>query len=174
VLLVDCDLRNPSLHQELGLTNEIGLTNYLAGDHTPAQIVRKTRVKGLWTITTGPIPPNPAELISGGKMLDLLDQGEERFDLVIVDSPPVLGLADSLILANMSRTTVLVVDAGVTRQGAISGAMKRLRGAQANILGAVLTKYGQGGSGYGYDYNYSYNYYRYDSDDADKRLKLTS
>ncbi len=174
VLLLDCDLRNPSLHKELGLPNELGLTNYLAGDHAPAQIVQKTPVKGLWAITTGPIPPNPAELISGGKMLDLLDQGEERFDMVIVDSPPVLGLADSLILANMSRTTVLVVDAGVTRRGAVDGALKRLRGAQANILGGILTKYGQGGSGYGYDYNYSYNYYRYEGDEAEQPLKLGS
>ncbi len=174
VLLLDCDLRNPSLHKELNLSNEVGLTNYLAGDHTPAQIVQRTQVKGLWTITTGPIPPNPAELISGGKMLDLLDQGEERFDMVIVDSPPVLGLADSLILANMSRTTVLVVDSGVTRRGAVEGALKRLRGAQANILGAVLTKYGQGGSGYGYDYNYSYNYYRYEGEEGEQPLKLSS
>jgi len=161
VLLIDADLRNPSLHKELRVSNESGLTNYLAGDYTPAQIVQKTRIKGLWSICTGPMPPNPAELLSSGKMVELLDQAEQRFDLVVVDSPPVLGLADSLILANMSRATVLVVDAGVTRQGSIRGAIKRLRGAQANLLGAVLTKYGQGGSGYGYDYEYSYNYYNY-------------
>jgi succinoglycan biosynthesis transport protein ExoP len=174
VLLLDCDLRNPSLHKELDVPNELGLTNYLAGAHSPAQVVQKTRIKGLWLITTGPIPPNPVELLSGGRMLDLLVQGEERFDLVIVDSPPVLGLADSLILANMSRTTVMVVDAGVTRRDAIAGSLRRLRGAQANILGALLTKYGQGSSGYGYDYNYSYNYYGYESSDGGPRLKLTS
>ncbi len=169
VLVIDADLRNPSLHKELGLTNEAGLTNYLAGDHSPAQVVQKSNVKGLWSITTGPIPPNPAELLSSGKMLDLLEQGEERFDLVVLDSPPVLGLADSLILANMSRTTVLVVDSGVTRQGTITDAMKRLRGAQANILGAVLTKQGQGGSGY----EYNYNYYNYEGSETTARLKLT-
>jgi len=169
VLVIDADLRNPSLHKELRLTNEVGLTNYLAGDHSPAQIVQKSNVKGLWGIPTGPIPPNPAELLSSGKMLDLLEQGEERFDLVVLDSPPVLGLADSLILANMGRTTVLVVDSGVTRQGTIAGAMKRLRGAQANILGAVLTKLGQDGGGY----DYSYNYYNYEATEKKSHLKLS-
>jgi Mrp family chromosome partitioning ATPase len=106
-------------------------------------------------------------------MLDLLMQAQERFDMVIVDSPPVLGLADALVLANLTRATVVVIDSGVTRKDPVVGSIRRLRGAQANILGVVLNKYGQGGSGYGYDYHYSYSYYNYEGADKD-RPKLAS
>jgi len=166
VLLIDADLRNPSLHKELNIPNEVGLTNYLAGDHKPSQVVQRTRIPKLWALPTGPIPPNPAELLGSGKMLDLVTTAAKKFDLVILDSPPVLGLADALVLANMAQAVLLVVDAGATRTGSVEGTMQRLRQARANVLGTVLTKYGQGGSGYGYDYHYSYNYYGYGKDDA--------
>jgi len=99
-------------------------------------------------------------------MLDLVTTAAKKFDLVILDSPPVLGLADALVLANMAQAVLLVVDAGATRTGSVEGTMQRLRQARANVLGTVLTKYGRGGSGYGYDYHYSYNYYGYGKDDA--------
>lgn len=170
VLLIDADLRNPSLHRDLGLGNEIGLTNILAGDRKPSEAVRRSNMQRFWVLTTGPIPPNPAELLGTSKMADLLETAATKFDLVILDSPPVLGLADALILANMANATILVVDAGVTRKGSVEGALARLRQARANILGTVLTKYGQGGSGYGYDYHYryKYDYYGYGTREADE------
>ena len=167
VLLVDADLRNPSLHQELGLHNEVGLTNYLAANYKPSQVVQQTGIANLWVLPTGPIPPNPAELLSSGKMVDFINTAAKKFDMVIIDSPPVLGLADALVLANMAQATILVVDAGVTRTGSVEGSMQRLKRARANITGTLLVKYGQGGSGYGYDYHYSYSYYGYGSDEAD-------
>lgn len=168
VLLIDADLRNPSLHKELDLSNDTGLTNYLAGDHRPSQVIQKGPAKGLYLLPTGPLPPNPAELLGSGKMLDLLTSAAKRFDMVVVDGPPTLGLADALILANMSVATIMVVDAGVTRTGSLTGSLQRLRQARANVIGGVLTKYGQGRSGYGYDYHYSYNYYNYAADDVDE------
>lgn len=168
VLLIDADLRNPSLHKEFEADNEAGLTNYLAGDHRPSQVIQKSPVKGLYLLPTGPLPPNPAELLGSGKMLDLLTTAAKRFDLVLVDGPPTLGLADSLILANVADATIMVVDAGVTRTGSLTGSLQRLRQARANVIGAVLTKFGQGRTGYGYDYHYSYNYYSYAADDADE------
>ena len=158
VLLIDADLRSPSLHRAFSLANDLGLTNYLAGDTPPADIAQPTQVVRLFTITSGPLPPNPVELLSSAKMLDLLSVAGERFDLVVIDGPPVIGLADALVLASLANGTMFVVEAGATRYGALEGAVKRLRGANATLVGAVLTKFGRRGKGYGYGYSYDYHY----------------
>lgn len=158
VLLIDADLRNPSLHKIFRLPNNTGLTNYLSGEVKPADVAQKTDIDRLYVISSGPIPPNPAELLSGGKMTDLVSLGASRFDYVVIDSPPVLGLADALILADISQATLLVACANSTRTGAIEAGLKRLQHSRAHILGTVLTKYEMNKSGYGYNYNYSYEY----------------
>jgi capsular exopolysaccharide synthesis family protein len=162
VLLIDGDLRSPSLHHALGLPNVLGLSNYLAGNSQPAEIAQPTQVTRLFAITSGPLPPNPVELLSSAKMLDLLSVASERFDYVILDGPPVLGLADALVLANLAKGTIFVVYAGHTRYGALEGAVKRMRAANANIVGAVTNRLGRPGQGYGYgygeDYHYAYSY----------------
>ena len=113
VLLIDGDLRNPSLHRAFGLPNATGLTNHLAGNATPAEIAQPTQVLRLFTITSGPLPPNPVELLSTAKMVDLLSHSAERFDRVIIDGPPVIGLADALLLANLAKATIFMVEPGV-------------------------------------------------------------
>ncbi|MCF7985242.1 MAG: polysaccharide biosynthesis tyrosine autokinase [Thiohalocapsa sp.] len=158
VLLIDADLRNPSLHRVLSLPNSVGLTNHIAGTAEPVDISRPTPVPRLFAITSGPLPPNPVELLSGAKMLDLLSLSAERFDQVIIDGPPVIGLADALVLANLAKATLFVVDPEVARKREIEGAVKRLYQANAYVLGAVLSKVGRGGKGYGYGYGYSYQY----------------
>ena len=158
VLLIDADLRNPSLHRAFSLPNALGLTNHLAGDAEPADIAQPTQVTRLFAITSGPLPPNPVELLSTAKMVDLLSLSVERFDHVVIDGPPVIGLADALVLANLARATIFVVEPGVTRTKQVEGAVKRLYQANARILGAVLTKVGRGGQGYGYGYGYGYDY----------------
>jgi len=158
VLLIDGDLRNPSLHKAFSLPNAAGLTNYLAGDAKPARIAHPTRIKGLFAITSGPLPPNPVELLSTAKMMDLITLAAERFDYVIIDGPPVVGLADAVVLARLARATIVTVEAGSTRIGALEGSVKRLRDANAPVLGAVLAKFGKAGSGYGYGYDYHYTY----------------
>lgn len=158
VLLIDGDLRNPSLHKVFLLPNATGLTNYLAGDTKPLDIAQPTAVTRLFAITSGPLPPNPVELLSSGKMLDLLSLASERFDYVILDGPPVLGLADALVLANLATATLFVVQAGGTRSGALDISIKRLRTANAALIGAILVKSGKAGSGYGYGYDYHYSY----------------
>jgi len=159
VLLIDADLRAPSLHRMFGLANARGLTNYLAGDTKPAEVAQATQVPRLFAITSGPLPPNPVELLSSAKMLDLLSLSTERFDYVVLDGPPVIGLADALVLSNLARGTLFVVDAGRTRYGAIEGAVKRLRAANAPILGAVIDRLSRAGHGYGYGYGYGYDYH---------------
>lgn len=167
VLLVDADLRSPSIHRELSLPNELGLTSYLAGDYRLDKVLHDlTNIDGLWVLPAGPIPPNPAELLASSKMQKFLSTAEEQFDIVIIDGPPVLGLADSLVLSNMASATVLVVDSGTTRKGILSDTMKRLQGVNANVIGTILTKYNQGHS----SYHYLYSYYGISKEEKQKKF----
>jgi capsular exopolysaccharide synthesis family protein len=159
VLIVDCDLRNPSLHRSLKVDNSEGLSNYLAGALKPTDLIRPTELDGLMYMPSGPLPPNPAELLMGSKMLSLITVASERFDLLILDGPPVMGLADAPILANLAQGTLLVIQAGTTRVAVVKNALKRLHAARAHVVGGLLTRFQSlhaGGYGYGgYDY-YSY------------------
>jgi capsular exopolysaccharide synthesis family protein len=171
VLLVDADLRAPSIHGVFSLPNTLGLTNYLVGDAEPASVAQPTLVQRLYAVTSGPLPPNPVELLSSAKMLDLLGLASERFDYVVLDGPPLLGLADALVLSKVSDGTIFVVDAGRTRHGELEGAVKRLRAAKTRILGGVLDRYGRQGQGYGYGYGYNYDYhYTYGDRDQGRAL----
>jgi Mrp family chromosome partitioning ATPase len=103
-------------------------------------------------------------------MLDFVGFASERFDYVIIDGPPVIGLADALVLSNLSKATLFVVDAGRTRYGALEAAVKRLRAANANILGAVTNRLGRRGHSYGDGYGYGYGYeYHYGYGDRDRQ-----
>ena len=162
VLLIDADLRNPSLHKVFRKPNDNGLTNYLTGDAEPARVTQASGIDKLFLMTSGPVPPNPAELLHGSKMMDLAALGSKRFDYVLIDGPPLLGLADALLLADIAKATLFVAAAGYARTGGVEAGLKRLRHSRANILGTVLTKFdlnkSNHGYGYGYDYAYSYNY----------------
>lgn len=168
VLLIDADLRKPSVHRSLGLENDVGLTNLLAGDQErPATIARPTHVPNLFVITSGPLPPNPAELLSGSKMLGLLVLAAEKFDQIIVDSPPVMGLADALILGNLCDGTLLTVAMGSTPRGYVQAACKRLRGARVHLLGMLLNKLEARAGDY-HGYYYQSGYYGAAAPDAKK------
>jgi capsular exopolysaccharide synthesis family protein len=166
VLLIDGDLRNPSQHRNLARNNGAGLANYLAGLAMPESIFQKTDVDGLYFMASGPLPPNPAELLAGPKMLSLISTATEKVDLVIIDSPPVLGLADAPLLASIAAGTLLVIATGDTRRSVIKAALKRLHFARARMVGALMNKcdfrsnYGYGGYGYGTDYA-ALEYYGY-------------
>jgi capsular exopolysaccharide synthesis family protein len=155
-LLVDADLRNPSQHRNLNRSNEMGLANYLAGADLPGSIFQQTDIDGLYFMPTGPLPPNPAELLAGPRMLSLLSTASEKVDIVIVDSPPVMGLADAPLLASMSFGTLLVIATADTRRGVVKAALKRLHFARARMVGAVMNKCDFRTSGYGYGYGYGY------------------
>jgi capsular exopolysaccharide synthesis family protein len=159
VLIIDGDLRKASLHTNLELDNQAGLTNYLAGNAKPADITYNTEVPNLYAITSGPLPPNPAELIGSSKMVALLSLAAEKFDAVIIDGPPVLGLADAPLLGSIADATMLVVEMGGTRRDFARGAVKRLRATRTHLIGGVLTK--MRSRGHTYDYYYSGHYYQY-------------
>ena len=156
-LLIEADLRKPSIHKALKLQNDLGLTNYLV-DSTlqEANVAKPTQIPNLFAIPSGPVPPNPVELLSSARMMSLLEMAAEKFDQVIVDGPPLLGLADALILGNLCDGMLLTVEMGVTPRGYVLGAIKRLRGARVHVLGLVLTKLEARGGGYGYYRSYYY------------------
>jgi len=168
VLLVDSDLRNPSLHRLLSLNNSIGLSNFLTGEELD-DVMQTVGEPALNVVTCGPLPPNPAELLAGARFRELLEEARSRFDLLVIDGPPVIGLADAPILASRAAATVLVVEAGGARRSVVRIATKRLLQARARLLGALLTKFDAKSSSYGYGYGYSYAYsYEYGQKRIDK------
>lgn len=112
VLLVDADLRKPTINQTFQVDNVTGLTNVLVGNASLSETVQKTPIDNLYVLTSGPTPPNPAELLSSKAMGDLISEIYEQFSLVIFDSPPLLAVADAQILANQTDGSVLVVLSG--------------------------------------------------------------
>lgn len=158
VLLVEADMRNPSLHRTTGLQADKGLSNLLAGAASLQEVVIDGGQANLSVILAGVLPPNPAELLSGSKMKSLLDIAAEQYDQVVIDGPPVMGIADGPLLANAADATLLVVDSGKTRIGHAQGALKRLLGARAHVLGVLLTKYNPKAAGHGYQYEGYYAY----------------
>jgi len=138
VLLIDADLRKPTAHYTFRLENHVGLTNVLTKQSTLGQAVQGTEVPELFLLTSGPIPPNPAELLASNNMTELLKEMKEQFDMVIFDTPPVLAVADAQILANQVEGSILVVSSGKTDKEAAIKAKELLLKANAKVLGAVL------------------------------------
>lgn len=159
VLLVDGDLRNPSMHRVVGVDNERGMSNLLSGSADLAAVVQRTRQENLFFIPCGPLPPNPAELWGSDRVREFLAQASESFDHVVIDGPPVLGFADSPLLAATVGGVVFVLESRGTRRGQARGALRRLQVGRAHLLGAVLTKFNAKSTSYGgYDYAYDYSY----------------
>lgn len=159
VLLIDADMRRPSQHKRFHIENKAGLSNVLASQETFESVVRPTDQPGLDLITAGPIPLNPAELIAGPGMKALIARSERDYDVVIVDSPPVLGLADAPTLVASVGSTVFVVEANRVHARQAKNALSRLMSADTHMLGVLLTKYDAKSTGdYSKDYGYLYNY----------------
>jgi tyrosine-protein kinase Etk/Wzc len=138
VLLIDCDLRKPTQHGIFHVACEPGLTELLAGEGLVAGTGRRTTISGLSLITAGTLPPDPAELIGSARMRTLLSTLSDSFDIVVLDTPPVLPVADASILASMADGVLLVVRAGQTDRRAAQLAAQQLKDVDARILGAVL------------------------------------
>jgi capsular exopolysaccharide synthesis family protein len=140
VLLVDGDMRNPSVHKMLGIPNEMGLSNLLSDDARGETLIQPTVVPNLSVLTAGPSPPNPVDLLMGPKLMALLDKASAvGISHVIVDGPPILGIADSIVLGNQIQDMLFIVRAGSTRKANIRVALRRLRLSGLAPRGAVLT-----------------------------------
>lgn len=175
VLLIDADLRKPTFR-----TNAVdapGLSNLLTGGSIDLRLaIHETGAENLSIMASGQIPPNPAELLSGPRMSELLAELTSVFDIVIVDGPPVLGLADAPLLSAIVEGTIVICEAGVTRRPLAVNTVNRLRAANSRLIGAVLTKYSErlGGYGYGYGYGYGGEAYAYGHGARKKMIELSS
>jgi len=137
VLLVDADMRKATVHKTFGLSNEMGLSNLVSGQQAASSVIQATDVNNLSIITSGPTPPNPAELLNSRRMNVLMEELYQTFDLIVFDLPPVMTVADGLIMASKTDGTVLVVREGVTRKDSVLEAKNRLLQAKARILGVI-------------------------------------
>lgn len=166
-LLVDTDLRRPTLHKLFGLTNRQGLTNLLLMENPSIDgAAQATSVPGLFILTAGPQPPNPAELLASRKMDTIIEAAQRGFDAVLFDSPPVLAVADASILAAKLREVVMIVDTGRTRSEVAQRAKQTLENSGAKVLGVVLNRLTARRSGSGY---YYYDYYSSDGDEPKQK-----
>lgn len=164
-LLIDGDLRRPCLHEILGLPSTVGLTSLLLGHATLDGAVQPTEVTGLDLLASGPIPPNPAELLGCRAMRDLMGELRRRYGAILIDSPPVVSVTDASVLAPVADGVVLVVTTGKTTRDAARLAREQLRRVKARLLGVVMNRV-PGRDRYDHYYDYYYTAKRSGMDPA--------
>jgi len=152
VLLIDADLRKPTVHYTFLKTISPGLTNLLTSHCNLNQVVKESGVNGLDLITCGPIPSNPAELLGLRAMDIFITEVEEKYDIIIFDAPPILSVSDAQILTSKCDGTILVISADSTEKGNAIKAKEVLQASNANIIGAILNNFKLGKDHYYYEY----------------------
>ena len=158
VVLIDGDMRSPSIHNLIGIENNRGLSNYLSGEADWTSLLVPTRFENLQVITTGPIPPSAAELLSTDRLVTLVETLLLDFDHVVIDSPPMLGMADAPLISRAVEGCLFVIESEGTAIRGVASALARLKSSNARIFGAILTKISERTAGYGYGYGSRYGY----------------
>ncbi len=165
VLIIDADMRQPRLHRIFDLDNTVGLSAFLSGNVEFGDgLIKESDIQNLDIITSGPIPPNPAELLSSYRFSELIHSLYPLYNFIIIDTPPVMGISDSLIVSSQTDGVIMVVKSGKTPKEAAQEARRMLEGVNAKILGVVLNSVSQADM----RYSYYYNYYRYYYTDENK------
>ncbi len=160
VILVDGDMRSPSVHYFGGVSHDNGLSNFLTGEDNIASLIFPMTDLGFMAMSAGPIPPNAAELLTGNRLALLISRLLESYDHVVIDSPPVMGLADAPLIASKVEGVVYAVESHGIRSSLVKTALARLTSTNAHIVGGVLTKFEARKAHYGYGYDYGYGYGR--------------
>ena len=163
VLIIDADLRNPTQHKLFGLDNEEGLSVSLVQDQDYRKYIWETAVPGVMVLPAGPVPPNPAELVGSKRMKRLIEEVSEQFDIVLIDTPPVIAVTDAAILAQEVDGVILVLASGEVNKGYAQKAKDQLDKLGVKILGAVLNKVDLN------THEYYYYYYYYNASDYTKK-----
>ena len=161
VLLIDADMRRPRIHQLFRQRQEPGLSNLMVGHSVPSACIRKSSVPGLWLLTAGRIPPNPAELLGSQRFRDFVQSLSEHFDSVIIDSPPVMAVTDAAIAASAATGIVFVVGAEMTSRHAAKTAIQQLENGRPCFLGVVLNRVDLERNAYYYSNYYRREYHQY-------------
>jgi len=156
VCIIDADLRRPNIHEMFAMENKTGLSHALRDGLAPAEAARSTRIPNLSVITSGPLPPNPAEVVGSRRMRELLDGCTREFDLVICDTPPVLAVADGIAVAAQCEGVILVVAAGTVPTEVVRRARDQLAAVKADIVGVLLNRVTAKTDGYYNGHYYSY------------------
>lgn len=138
VLVIDADLRKPTMHHTLQVSNRWGLTNLLTNQLTIREVLQDTSIPNLSIISSGPIPPNPSEILASKKMVSILDELKQQYDIILIDAPPAIAVTDSQIIATRSDGVILVVDSDKVKRDAALKAKQNLENVRARILGVVL------------------------------------
>ena len=161
VLLLDADLRKPRLHRIFKLKNQNGLTNYLTGTGDVKELVKVTVVPDLYLINSGPLPPNPAELLGSDKMAGFVGELKAAFDYILVDTPPVLAVTDALVLGRLVDGLILVAWGGKTSREALKRAVEKLRQTGTKTPGVIINRLDVKAHDYYYRHHYYYDYYEH-------------
>lgn len=161
-LLIDADLRKPTIHKKLQLSNQVGLSDLIVQKLNPIEVIQKIDDQ-FHVLTSGKIPPNPAELVGSEKMSQLLSYLKETYDYIVIDTPPVLSVTDPRLLALKADGTLLVVRAEKTKQKVVQTAFKELKKLNVNVIGSILNDCGQKMGGY------SQYYYQYENQPENKK-----
>lgn len=156
VLLIDCDMRNPTVHKNFNLSNKVGLSSCISMGTALSDAVQKTSIEGLYALTGGVIPPNPSELLGSEQMKNVLQRVKEQYDYVLIDTPPVMPVTDALIVGRFVDGMILVIASAEVKVEMARDVKNQLVNAGANILGVVLNKVRSEHHGYGYGYYYYY------------------
>ncbi|GAA0861349.1 CpsD/CapB family tyrosine-protein kinase [Paraclostridium tenue] len=170
VLIIDADLRNPSVHRKFSLTNTYGLTEILIGEKNFKQVVQNTKINNLQILAAGKMPPNPSEMLISKKMKEFIKTLEEIYDYIFIDTPPIGIITDAGAIANYSDATILVVGSRETDIEMAKMTKEKLEKVKANIIGVVLNKYIEEDNFYGY---YSYCYEQNDGSRKARHKKKT-
>lgn len=174
VLLIDADLRKPVQHKIFKLTNKTGLSTLLGGIHSFKEVLNENVIPNLDVVTSGPIPPNPSEMLASDNMKKLLGELSKYYDYVIIDTPPINIVTDTLTLLPSIAGVMLVAMQGQTPVEALEQAIDSVNFAEGSILGVVVTHVDLSGSKYNYKYRYKYKYsynYSYGSNNSTKKLE---
>ena len=172
MLIIDCDMRRPTMHRVFNLRRTPGLSNLLAGDCTLEQAVVPTDIVNLTVLPAGDIPANPSELLSSQQMRDLLDDLRQKYDYILLDTPPVVAVTDAAILSRLVDAVGVVIASGKVHRREVVTALQQLKNVRAKVMGVVLNSlnmrqlYGP----YYYYYHY-YNYYYYYGSDKKRHKK---
>ena len=166
VCIVDCDLRRPRLHRIFGRSGDAGVTNVIVGDATVDEVAKPTMIENLWSVPAGPTPPNPADLLHSDRFKNFLSDLSDRFDRIVIDSPPVVPVTDSAIISTLVDGTVFVVRAFATSRHMSRQGLRTLRDVDSPVVGVVLNAVNLSSREYSYSYQYYYHREGYIADPA--------